>query len=69
MIVADLDIAQASRASAIARAAHPALKAFWSAGDILQRGGRTKAPRLRPLQSPKVDVTLAAAPVAGNEQH
>ncbi|MGB7740944.1 MAG: nitrilase-related carbon-nitrogen hydrolase, partial [Steroidobacteraceae bacterium] len=53
-------------AGAIARAAHPALKVFWSAGDLLQRGGRVEAPRLNPLRSPRVNVTLAAAPVSGN---
>jgi predicted amidohydrolase len=67
MIVANLDVATATRASAIARAAHPALQAFWSAGDVLQRGGRAGAPRLKRVKSSKVDVTLAAAPVAGNK--
>ncbi|MDH4073730.1 MAG: carbon-nitrogen hydrolase family protein [Gammaproteobacteria bacterium] len=66
MILADLEIAQATRAGAIARAAHPALREFWSAGDLLQRGGHVEAPRLNPLRSPQVNVTLAVAPVSGN---
>ena len=66
MIVADIDVAKATRAGAIARSAHPALKAFWTAGVTLQQGGRVEAPPLNPLPSPKIDITLAAASIAGD---
>ena len=66
VIVADLEITRATRSMAIARAAHPALRAFWSAGDHLHRGERVQAPRLEALQAPTVRFSLAAAPVTGD---
>ncbi len=38
IVVADLDLSQATRATALARAAHPALRQFWEAGVKLQSG-------------------------------
>lgn len=66
MLVADLDVRKATRAAAVERAAHPVLEEFWSAGDAIQRGRGANAPRLKRLRSPKVNITLAAAPVAPN---
>jgi predicted amidohydrolase len=66
MTIAEIDVSAATRAAAEARASHPVLKAFWEAGVKLQRGEKVDAPLLVPLRSPQVEVTLAAAQVAGD---
>jgi len=66
IVVADLDISQTTRAEALARAAHPALRPFWEAGMKLQSGQRVEAPPLIQLKSAETDITLAAAQVTGN---
>jgi predicted amidohydrolase len=63
IVVADLDVSQATRAEALARAAHPALRAFWEAGCKLQGGQGIEAPAVTALESPESDITLAVAQV------
>jgi len=63
IVVADLDIAKATRAAALARAAHPALRPFWEAGVKRQSGQAVDAPALTPLTSVETDITLAVAQV------
>ena len=65
MIVAEIEVARANRAEAVARAAHPALQKFWAAGLALQRGKSVDAPALKSLPSPKADITLATATITG----
>jgi predicted amidohydrolase len=66
IVVANLDVNQATRAGALARAAHPALRPFWEAGVKLQRGQAVEAPALTPLVCQKTDITLAVAQVTNN---
>jgi len=66
LVVADIDVAQATRAMARARGEHPALRPFWEAGVKLQQGAAITAPPFKPLQSPAIDITLAVAPVSGD---
>lgn len=65
LLIADVDIAAATRATAQARAAHPALRPFWESGLKLQRGESIGASPFKPIRSAETDITLAAAPVAG----
>jgi predicted amidohydrolase len=66
LVIADLEIAQATRTEAQARAAHPALRPFWEAGLKLQRGEAIEAPAFKPLKSAEADITLAVAPAVGD---
>lgn len=66
LVVADIEIAQATRAEALARASHPALRSFWEAGLQLQRGETIKPTIYQPFKSAEADITLAAAPVTGD---
>jgi predicted amidohydrolase len=66
LVIADLNASEATRAAALARAAHPALRRFWEAGVKLQGGGAVDAPALTPLASAETDITLAAAQVTGD---
>jgi predicted amidohydrolase len=66
LLVADIDPAEATRAGARARATHPALRPFWEAGLKLHRGETLDAVSFQPLPSAATEITLAAAPVAGN---
>lgn len=63
IVIADLNVSQATRATALARATHPALRRFWETGVKLQRGQAVEAPTLTSLQSEAADITLAAASV------
>ena len=63
LVVADLDVGQATRANALTRASHPALSRFWEAGVKLQRGQPEEAPALTPLEFEPTNLTLAAAQV------
>ena len=62
-VVADIELAAATRAEATARAAHPALRQFWDAGLALQRGESIRATDFKPLPCEKADIAIAAAPV------
>lgn len=64
--VGEIDVAEATRFAAKARAMHPVLRSFWEAGVTLQRGGTVTAPALASLKSPELDVTLAVAQVHGD---
>lgn len=66
IIIAEIDVSEATRSEALARAQHPALRAFWDAGRRRQAGEPLPPPRLVPFASPAVDVTIAVAQVAGN---
>jgi len=63
LVIADLDVSQATRATALTRAAHPAMRRFWEAGVKLQRGQMVDAPPLTLLASAETDITLAVAQV------
>ena len=64
LVIAELEISQATRREALARAAHPALRPFWEAGSRLQRGEKVEAPALVPSTSAQTEITLAAAQTA-----
>jgi predicted amidohydrolase len=66
LVIADIDPAEATRAEARARATHPALRPFWEAGLKLHRGETLAAAAFQPLRSMETEITLAAAPVAGD---
>ena len=63
IVVADLDVSQATRAMAQARAAHPALRPFWEAGLTLQSGQAVEVSPIQPLKSAETDITVAVAQV------
>jgi predicted amidohydrolase len=63
LLVATLDLAEATRGRAAERRAHPLLRPFWDAGATLLGGGSVPAPAVEPLRSPKVPVTIAAAQI------
>jgi predicted amidohydrolase len=63
MIMADLDVAQATGQAAMERARNPVLHPFWDAGIRLQKGEAVAAPPLTPLEPPETSLTLAAAQV------
>lgn len=66
LIIADIDPAMATRAGALARAAHPALAPFWEAGLKLHHGAAVDVSSFQPLASPQTEITLAAAAAAGD---
>ncbi|HUT91985.1 MAG TPA: carbon-nitrogen hydrolase family protein [Thermoguttaceae bacterium] len=66
IVVADLDLGQATRAEALARSTSPVLGPFWTAGVKLHRGQAFEAPPLAPLKSAETDITLAAAQGTGD---
>jgi deaminated glutathione amidase len=66
VIVADIDLAHATRAEAMQRSQHPVLQPFWAAGLKLQQGEAIEAPPLTPVESPEIDLTVAIAQVTGN---
>ena len=63
IVMADLDPSQATRATALTRAAHPALREFWESGVRLQSGQELNAPPLRPQVFAETDITVAVAQV------
>ncbi|MHB8897560.1 MAG: nitrilase-related carbon-nitrogen hydrolase [Thermoguttaceae bacterium] len=66
IVVAELQVREATRAEALARAAHPALQPFWQAGVKLQQGKAVDAPPLAALGCKPAAVTLAAAQATGD---
>jgi predicted amidohydrolase len=68
LVIADIQPHQATREMTLARGHHPALQAFWEAGIKLQQGESVSAPEFKPLKSPAVDITLAAAAVPNHVQ-
>src|SRR5262245_14968204 len=52
LVIADLEMSQATRAMALARGAQPALRPFWEAGIKLQQGEKVSAAEFKPLRSP-----------------
>ncbi len=66
IVIADLEIGQATRATALARATHPVLRPFWETGLKIQSGQRVQTPALTPLTSVETNITLAVAQVAGD---
>jgi len=66
ILFAEIDVSEATRAEALARAAHPALRGFWEAGVRLHRGEAVEAPALVPWKYADTEVTLAASPVTGD---
>jgi predicted amidohydrolase len=66
IVIGEIDVSQATRAEAITRAEHPALREFWAAGVKRQRGEEIAVPAFTPLKSPAIEVTMAAAQVVGD---
>ncbi len=66
IVIADLDVGQATRASALARSSHPVLRPFWETGLKIQSGQRVDAPALTPLISTETNITLAVAQISGD---
>jgi predicted amidohydrolase len=66
IVVAEVEVSQATRAEALARAAHPVLRSFWEAGLMLQSGQKIEAPPVPALKSPETEITLAVAQVTDN---
>jgi predicted amidohydrolase len=66
IVVADVDVSKANRATALARVSHPAMREFWQAGAKLHRGEPVDAPALAPLQCEKTEITLAAAQITND---
>ncbi|MBI4660811.1 MAG: carbon-nitrogen hydrolase family protein [Verrucomicrobia bacterium] len=66
IVVAELDISKATRADALVRAGHPALRGFWEAGLKLHRGQAIPAAALTPLKSIETELTVAAAQTIDN---
>jgi predicted amidohydrolase len=66
IVIADLEVSQATRAGAMARSSQPVLRRFWEAGLKLQSRQAVDAPILAPLTSAETDITLAAAQVTEN---
>jgi len=61
IVMGEIDVGEATRAEALARAVHPAMHDFWAAGVRRQRGEEIVVPAFTPLKSPAVDITIAAA--------
>jgi predicted amidohydrolase len=66
ILFAEIDVSEATRAEALARAAHPAMRSFWDAGLRLHRGETVEAPALAPMTIPNTPITLAATPMIGD---
>lgn len=66
ILVAEIDVGEATRAEALARFSHPALRAYWEAGRQRQTGRDIPAPALTPFTSPAAEITIAAAQVVGD---
>ena len=66
IVVADLDVSQATLAAIELRSTHPAMRPFWEAGARLQRGEKVDAPPLEPLETAGAEITIAAAQVTGD---
>ena len=64
LLVAGLDLSQATRAEAIRRRHHPLLKQFWDVGIEIMGGAELKAPPFQPLSAPETSLTVAAAQIA-----
>ncbi|HUR58173.1 MAG TPA: nitrilase-related carbon-nitrogen hydrolase [Opitutaceae bacterium] len=63
VVMAEIDVNAATRAEALARAAHPVLHEFWQAGLQRHAGREIRATPLTPYESPVTDITLVAAQV------
>ncbi len=66
ILFTEIDISEATRAEALARAAHSVLRGFWEAGVRLHRGETIEAPTLTPCRFAETTITLAASPETGN---
>ena len=61
ILVEDIDVRESTRAEALARSRHPALRGFWEAGLKRQAGQEVAVAPFTPLKSPSIDITIAAA--------
>jgi predicted amidohydrolase len=66
VVMAEIDVSEATRTEALARSGHPALHGFWEAGLMLQTGQEVAVPPFTPLKSPVAEITIAAAQVTGD---
>lgn len=64
LLVADLDLAEATAREATRRHHHPALRSFWRTGTASLAGGRVAEPLFTPPVQEPVAITLAAAQIA-----
>lgn len=65
ILVAELELSEATRAEALARSSHSVFRRFWETGASLSRGTKIKSQPAAPLRSADASVTLAAAQIAG----
>jgi predicted amidohydrolase len=63
LLVADLDVARATRREALARRSNPVLGKFWQAGVDMFNRGPGAVPALVQKESAKTDITVAAAQI------
>mgnify|MGYP005837851713 CR=1 FL=1 len=64
LLVAELDLARATRAEAERRHSHPLFRRFWDTGVQIMHGAVVEAPPFAPLASSEVPIALAAAQMA-----
>ncbi len=64
LLVAAVDLSQATRAEARRRHDHPLLKRFWDTGIQIMGGATVEAPPFAPLTSPEIPIALCAAQMA-----
>jgi 5-aminopentanamidase len=64
MLVTEIDPEQATRGAMLERTSHPALRAFWEGGLEIMAGRAVAAGKPVRLESPEVEVKLAAAQMA-----
>lgn len=68
LLVATLDLSQATAGQALARHKHPLLKPFWDKGIELLAGEKRLAPPHQPLISPQIELKIAAAQIACSQR-
>ncbi|MDO8544089.1 MAG: nitrilase-related carbon-nitrogen hydrolase [Opitutaceae bacterium] len=66
IVMTEIDVNEATRAEALARSTHPALREFWNAGLKLHAGEPVTALRVAPISIKPTEVTLAVAQVTGD---
>jgi predicted amidohydrolase len=66
IVITEIEPSQATRSMTLARGQHPVLRPFWEAGIRLQQGETIATPDFKPLRSPALDITLAAAAIVND---
>ncbi|MBI3464042.1 MAG: hypothetical protein HY000_13435 [Planctomycetes bacterium] len=68
LLIADLDLSQATGREAITRRSHPLFKPFWDVGLSILGGGREASAQHALLASPEVKLKIAAAQIACSQR-